>query len=59
MLHAASERNGRPIYILADQAYSRILFDGNAMVTPASFYPRTLLVHTYSKSVLAPGQRLG
>jgi aspartate aminotransferase len=59
ILHAASERNGRPIYILSDQAYSRILFDDNVMVSPASFYPRSLLVHTYSKSVLAPGQRLG
>jgi aspartate aminotransferase len=59
LLHAASERNGRPIYILSDEAYSRILFDGNVMVSPASFYPRSLLVHTYSKSALAPGQRLG
>jgi aspartate aminotransferase len=59
ILHAASERNGRPIYILSDEAYCRILFDGNVMVSPASFYPRSLLVHTYSKSVLAPGQRLG
>jgi aspartate aminotransferase len=58
-LHAASERNGRPIYILSDEAYSRILFDDNVMVTPASFYPRSFLVHTYSKSTLAPGQRLG
>jgi aspartate aminotransferase len=59
ILHAASERHGRPIYILSDEAYSRILFDGNVMVSPASFYPRSLLVHTYSKSALAPGQRLG
>jgi aspartate aminotransferase len=59
MLHAASERHGRPIYILSDEAYSRILFDGNVMLSPASFYPRSLLVHTYSKSTLAPGQRLG
>jgi aspartate aminotransferase len=58
-LEEASARNGRPIYILSDEAYSRILFDGNAMVTPARFYSRSLLVHTYSKSVLAPGQRLG
>jgi aspartate aminotransferase len=58
-LEEASERNGRPIYILSDEAYSRILFDGKAMVTPARFYPRSLLVHTYSKSALAPGQRLG
>jgi aspartate aminotransferase len=59
MLDAASARNGRPIYLLSDQAYSRILFDGNVMVTPARFYSRSLLVHTYSKSSLAPGQRLG
>jgi aspartate aminotransferase len=59
ILHDASARNGRPIYLLADQAYSRILFDGNVMVSPASFYPRSLLVQTYSKSILAPGQRLG
>ena len=59
LLEEASERNRRPIYILSDEAYSRILFDGNAMVTPASFYPRSFLVHTYSKSALTPGQRLG
>jgi aspartate aminotransferase len=59
LLEQASERNGRSIYILSDEAYSRILFDGNRMVTPAQFYPRTLMVHTYSKSALAPGQRIG
>ncbi|MDQ4149539.1 MAG: aminotransferase class I/II-fold pyridoxal phosphate-dependent enzyme [Actinomycetota bacterium] len=59
LLEAASARSGRPIYILSDESYSRILFDGNRMVSPSSFYPRTLLVHTYSKSALAPGQRLG
>jgi aspartate aminotransferase len=59
ILDAASERNGRSIYILSDESYSRILFDGNVLVSPASFYARSLLVHTYSKSVLAPGQRLG
>jgi aspartate aminotransferase len=59
LLDAASARNGRPIYILSDEAYSRILFDDRVMVSPASFYPRSLLVHTYSKSALAPGQRLG
>jgi aspartate aminotransferase len=58
-LQEASERNRRPIYILSDEAYSRILFDDNIMVSPARFYPRSLLVHTYSKSTLAPGQRLG
>src|SRR3989441_6696458 len=59
VLEDASARNGRPIYLISDEAYSRILFDSNRMITPGAFYPRSLLVHTYSKSALAPGQRLG
>ena len=59
VLEEGSVRNGRPIYLISDEAYSRILFDGNRMITPAAFYPRSLLIHTYSKSALAPGQRLG
>ena len=59
VLEVASARNARPIYLISDEAYSRILFDGNRMITPGAFYPRSLLIHTYSKSALAPGQRLG
>ena len=59
VLEDASVRNGRPIYLISDEAYSRILFDGNRMITPGAFYRRSLLIHTYSKSALAPGQRLG
>jgi aspartate aminotransferase len=55
--HAGSR--DRPVYVLSDESYSKVLFDGNRMVSPASFYAHTLLVHTYSKSALAPGQRLG
>jgi aspartate aminotransferase len=59
ILQDASLVHGRPIYVLSDEAYSRILFDGNRMISPGAFYPRSILVHTYSKSALAPGQRLG
>jgi aspartate aminotransferase len=55
--HAADV--GRPVYLLSDESYSKILFDGNEMRTPARHYARSLLVHTFSKSALAPGQRLG
>lgn len=59
ILTYASVRNGRQIYLLSDEAYARILFDGNAMVTPALFYPATFMLHTYSKTLLAPSQRAG
>ncbi len=59
VLAAHEETIGRPLYLLVDEAYSKVLYDGNVMITPAHHYPRTMLVHTYSKSSLAPGQHVG
>jgi aspartate aminotransferase len=59
VLNEHFERTGREVYLLCDEAYSKVLFDGNRMITPSRWYARTFVVHTYSKSALAPGQRLG
>jgi aspartate aminotransferase len=59
LLEQHSSATGRPVYLLSDESYSRILFDGNIMRTPARHYDLSLLVHTFSKSSLAPAQRLG
>jgi aspartate aminotransferase len=37
LLERACERHGRPIYIVSDEAYSRSLFDGNIVGSPAAF----------------------
>ena len=59
LLQRHSDASARPIYLLSDEAYSKILFDGNVMRSPARHYERTLVAHTLSKSALAPAQRLG
>jgi aspartate aminotransferase len=59
LLKTASERNGRTIYLLSDESYRRILFDGNTFETPAKYYDATLVLYTYGKQLLTPGQRLG
>jgi aspartate aminotransferase len=59
VLSEASERNGFPIYLLSDEAYSRILFDGRTFVPPAAHYPNTFVIYSYGKQLLAPGQRIG
>jgi aspartate aminotransferase len=59
MLERKNSGRTRPIYLVSDEAYSRILFPGVKMHSPASHYQHSLLVHTYSKQALAPGQRLG
>src|SRR5262249_10641124 len=58
-LRRHSGTGDRSRYLLSDGSDSKVLFDGHRMVTSASFYERRLLVHTYSKSALAPAQRLG
>jgi aspartate aminotransferase len=59
VLTAASERNGRPVYLISDEAYSRIVFDDREFVSPTERYPYSFLVYTYGKQLLTPGQRLG
>ena len=59
VLTAASERNGRPVYLISDEAYSRIVFDDCEFVSPTERYPYSFLVYTYGKQLLTPGQRLG
>ncbi|TLM74562.1 aminotransferase class I/II-fold pyridoxal phosphate-dependent enzyme [Pseudarthrobacter sp. NamB4] len=59
LLEAASVRLGRRIYIVSDEAYNRIVFDGLRFHSPAEFYPHTLLAYSYGKTHLSPGQRVG
>ncbi len=59
LLEAASRRNGRTIYLLSDEAYNRIVFDGNTFHPPARYYANTLVAYSYGKTLLAPGQRIG
>ena len=59
LLEEASARNGRRIYLISDEPYNRIVFDGATFHSPAEFYPWTLLCYSYGKTLLAPGQRLG
>ncbi len=59
LLTSAGKRNGQPIFLLSDEAYSQIVFDGRQHISPTRFYPYTLLLYTYGKTLLTPGQRMG
>lgn len=58
-LEEASARIDHPIYLISDEPYNRILFDGIAFHSPAEAYPNTLITYSYGKQLLAPGQRIG
>jgi aspartate aminotransferase len=59
ILRQASNRHGQTIYLLSDEAYSRIIYDGREFYSPTAFYPDSFLLYTYGKTLLTPGQRLG
>jgi aspartate aminotransferase len=59
ILTAASEKNGQTIYLISDEAYSRIVYDGREFTSAATLYPNTLIIYTYGKTLLTPGQRIG
>lgn len=59
LLERASTRIGRRIFVLSDEPYRRIRFDGRPFSSPAAHYPWTLIDYSYGKVLLAPGQRLG
>ncbi|HEX2469179.1 MAG TPA: aminotransferase class I/II-fold pyridoxal phosphate-dependent enzyme [Candidatus Limnocylindrales bacterium] len=59
VLREASARHGRPIVLLSDESYNRIVFDGVEFRSPALDYDATITIYTYGKTLLAPGQRIG
>jgi aspartate aminotransferase len=59
MLREHSAKVGRPIYILSDEPYRNLLFDGMEYPAPATFYDNTVVVTSYSKSISLAGERIG
>ncbi|WP_328522650.1 aminotransferase class I/II-fold pyridoxal phosphate-dependent enzyme [Kribbella sp. NBC_00359] len=59
LLTEAASRHGRAIFLISDEAYSRIVFDRSAYPSPAEYYENSFLVYTYGKTLLTPGERLG
>ncbi len=59
MLRAASARHGRTIYLVSDESFSRVVFDGRQFSSPCCHYSDSFLVYTLGKVLLASGLRLG
>ena len=51
--------SGRTIYLVSDEPYRKIVFDGVAVPSIFDAYPETILVTSYSKDISIPGERLG
>lgn len=59
ILEAAQEKYGHDIYIISDEPYREIVFDGVDAPYVSQFYTNTISCYSYSKSLSFPGERIG
>jgi len=59
MLTRAGKKTGRTIYLLADEPYRKLAYDGAAVPGIMSLYPHSIVVTSHSKDLSLPGERIG
>ena len=58
LLKRKSAEVGHPIYIVSDEPYREIVYDGEVTWVP-SVYPDTIICYSWSKCLSLPGERIG
>ena len=58
-LRRRSEEYGSPIYLITDEPYREIVYDGLEVPFVTRYYENTLVCYSYSKSLSLPGERIG
>lgn len=59
VLEDASSRFHQPIYLVTDEPYREIVFDGISVPFLTKYYRNTLVCYSWSKSLSLPGERMG
>lgn len=59
ILREKSEEYGRPIFIIADEPYRELAYDGVVVPYIPKYYDNTLVCYSYSKSFSLAGERIG
>ena len=59
MLRKAQTAYGHPIYLIADEPYRELVYDGVTVPFLPKFYENTIVCYSYSKSLSLAGERIG
>lgn len=59
LLTRKSQEIGHAIYIISDEPYREIIYDGLPILYVPKFYKDTIICYSYSKSLSLPGERIG
>ena len=59
LLERKSKEYGHPIYIVADEPYRELVYDGVKVAFIPNVYDNTIVCYSWSKSLSLPGERIG
>lgn len=59
LLRKKGEAFGHPIYLIADEPYRELVFDGYETPFIPNIYENTVVCYSWSKSLSLPGERIG
>lgn len=59
LLTKKQEEYGTQIFLIADEPYREIVYDGVEVPYVTKYYDNTLVCYSYSKSLSLPGERIG
>lgn len=59
ILRAKSAEYGHDIYLISDEPYREIVFEGVDAPCVSTFYDNTIMCYSFSKSLSLPGERIG
>lgn len=59
ILKEKEQEYGHAIYLISDEPYRELAFDGAVVPFITKYYENTMVVYSYSKSLSLPGERIG
>lgn len=59
LLEKKQEEYGHPIYLITDEPYRELVYDGIKVPFVTKYYRNTVVCYSYSKSLALPGERIG
>lgn len=59
ILKKKQKEYGHAIYLISDEPYRELAFDGAQVPFVTKYYENTMVVYSYSKSLSLPGERIG
>lgn len=59
LLERKGREYGTSVYLLSDEPYREIVYDGVTVAFVPEYYKNTLVCYSYSKSLSLPGERIG